>query len=195
MKVGVLALQGDFSKHIQMLQSMGVEGIEVRTPRDLEECEGLIIPGGESTVIMRQIDFIHLREPLINFAKEKPIFGTCAGLIILSKQVEGVPYKTIPLLDIEIKRNAFGSQADSFHAFIELELQPNHPMTFPAYFIRAPRIVGQNKDVQILATLKGEPVLVRQKNTLGASFHPELTDNPLIHQYFINMIHTSGIYK
>lgn len=192
MRVGVLALQGDFSKHIEMLQSLGVEGKEVRTPRDLEECDGLIIPGGESTVMMRQIDFIQLRQPIINFAKDKPIFGTCAGIIILSRKVEGVSYTPLSLFEIEIRRNAFGRQADSFQTSIEVELQPNHFVSFPAYFIRAPRIVEQqHAEVQVLATWKGEPVLVRQKNCLGATFHPELTDNPLIHQYFIHMIRST----
>ncbi len=188
MLVGVLALQGDFSKHVEVLRSLGVEVQEVRKPQDLANCDGLIIPGGESTVILRQLEFIGLREPLLRFAQEKPVFGTCAGLILMSKEVQPPSLQPLQLLDIVVERNAFGRQIESFQAFIHLELDPHHFKVFPAFFIRAPRIRVCGKGVQILATYDGEPVFVRQGHLLGSSFHPELTADPLIHQYFIEMV-------
>lgn len=187
-RVGVLALQGDFAKHAEVLLSLGVEVQEVRKPQDLEFCDGLIIPGGESTVMMRQMDFIGMRDALISFAHQKPVFGTCAGLILMSKQIESSPFCPLQLLDIAIERNAFGRQIESFQTFISLELAPGVSKTFPAFFIRAPRIKECGEEVQILATLKGEPILVRQGYCLGASFHPELTSDPQIHHYFIDMV-------
>lgn len=188
MRIGVLALQGDFSKHVEVLRSLGVEVQEVRKPQDLVYCDGLIIPGGESTVITRQLDFIGLREPLLKFASQKPLFGTCAGLILMSQQIEASPLKPLQLLDVTIERNAFGRQIESFQAFVSLEFTPGHSKTFPAFFIRAPRIRKCGKGVQVLATINGEPILVRQGNHLGATFHPELTSDPQVHQYFIEMI-------
>lgn len=188
MRIGVLALQGDFSKHAEILQSLGVEVQEVRKPQDLEHCEGLIIPGGESTVILRQLDFIHMRQTLLTFAQQKPLFGTCAGLIIMSQQVQSSSLQTLKLLDIEVERNAFGRQVESFQTLISLEFTPESPQTFPAFFIRAPRIKQWGKDVKILAKLENEPILVRQGHHLGASFHPELTADPQVHRYFIEMI-------
>ena len=188
MRIGVLALQGDFAKHIEVLRSLGVEAIEVRKPQDLSDCEGLIIPGGESTVIMRQLDRIGMREALVNFASQKPLFGTCAGLILMSTHVQGCSVKPLELLDVTVERNAFGRQVESFQAFVSLEFSPEHSKTFPAFFIRAPRIRQCQDGVQILATLEGEPILVRQGHHLGASFHPELTSDPQVHQYFIEMI-------
>ncbi len=188
MRIGVLALQGDFAKHIEVLRSLGVEVQEVRKPEDLINCEGLIIPGGESTVIMRQLDRIGLRDALVKFAAQKPLFGTCAGLILMSKHVEGSSVQPLELLNITIERNAFGRQVESFQAFVSLEFSPEHSKTFPAFFIRAPRIRQYEKSVQVLATFEGEPILVRQGHHLGASFHPELTADPQVHQYFIEMI-------
>lgn len=188
MRVGVLALQGDFSKHIEVLNSLGVETREVRKPQDLENCDGLIIPGGESTVMLRQLDFIHMREPLMAFAEKKPLFGTCAGLIIMSQHVQSSSLQPLKLLDVEVERNAFGRQVESFQSFITLEFEPEHIKLFPAFFIRAPRIRVCGTGVQILAKLKEEPILVRQGHHLGASFHPELTANPQVHEYLIEMI-------
>lgn len=188
MRIGVLALQGDFSKHIEVLRSLGVEVQEVRKPQDLENCQGLIIPGGESTVMLRQLDFIQMRHALLAFAQQKPLFGTCAGLILMSQQVQDFPLQPLKLFDIEVERNAFGRQVESFQAFISLEFMPGHSKTFPAFFIRAPRIKKCGKDVQILGEFEGEPVLVRQGHHLGASFHPELTADPQVHQYFIDLV-------
>ena len=121
MRIGVLALQGDFAKHAEVLVSLGIEVQEVRKPQELLRCDGLIIPGGESTVIMRQIDFIGLREPILAFAETKPIFGTCAGLILMSKTIQSSPLKPLQLLDIEIERNAYGRQIESFESLDSLE--------------------------------------------------------------------------
>lgn len=185
--VGVLSLQGDFSKHIEALLSLGVKTKEVRTPEDLKGCDGLIIPGGESTVIMRQLDFIQLTEPLKDFAKDKPVFGTCAGLILMSSEIKDSNLKPLKLLDLTIERNAFGRQADSFEAFVELELEPTRQKLFHAFFIRAPRIRSLGSEIQVLGKYKEESILIRQGHHLGATFHPELTNDPLIHQYFIDL--------
>ena len=188
MRIGVLALQGDFAKHVEVLLSLGIQVQEVRKPQDLENCQGLIIPGGESTVMLRQLDFINMRKKLLTFARQKPLFGTCAGLILMSQEVESFPLTPLQLLDITVERNAFGRQIESFQAFISLELTSGHSKVFSAFFIRAPRIRRWGKDVKILALLEGEPILVQQGLHLGASFHPELTGDPHIHQYFIEMI-------
>jgi pyridoxal 5'-phosphate synthase pdxT subunit len=189
LKVGILALQGAFAKHEKMIQSLGADTVLVRTPQDLASCDALIIPGGESTTIFRQIHFIQLEEPLKDFAKQNPIFGTCAGLILMAKEVIGDPsLQTLGLLDIAVERNAFGRQAESFRT--ELEVFPSQRETFiaPAVFIRAPRIRQCTHHVDVLASFDNEPVLVKQGFHLGASFHPELTSNNLIHKYFLSMI-------
>lgn len=187
MKVGVLALQGDFAKHAGMLTSLGAEVIEVRKPEDLLSCEGLIIPGGESTTMFRQIDFIQLREPLLQFARKKPIYGTCAGLILMSSSIQSSSCKPLQLLDIEVERNAYGRQVESFESIIQVHLS-DQPILFPAFFIRAPRIHTCSEKIKILAEFNGMPVLVRQGDHMGSSFHPELTSNPLIHKYFLEVI-------
>ena len=191
--LGVLALQGDFAKHIEVLFALGVETCEVRKPEDLKLCDGLIIPGGESTVMLRQIDFIQMREPLLSFAKGHPIFGTCAGLIIMARQVHSFSLEPLQLLDIEVERNAFGRQVDSFQTEISLELMGDassrEERCVPAFFIRAPRIRVCGKGVQVLAQLEGEePILVRQGDHLGATFHPELTSCYVVHAYFVEMV-------
>ncbi|MBA3721309.1 MAG: pyridoxal 5'-phosphate synthase glutaminase subunit PdxT [Parachlamydiaceae bacterium] len=189
MIIGVLALQGDFSKHIQILQSIGVVTKEVRKPEDLDNCDGLIIPGGESTVILHQLNFIGMVEKLQKFAETKPLFGTCAGLILMSSQVQDSPLKTLKLLNITVERNAFGRQIASFRAFIQMELkEKGHQTLYPAFFIRAPRIRANGPEVQVLGTYQNEPILVRQGHHLGASFHPELTGDPAIHQYFLDIV-------
>jgi len=189
LKIGVLALQGNFAKHIEVLNSLGVEAQAVRRAEDLENCDGLILPGGESTVMQRQLDFIGLRQPLIDFADKHPLFGTCAGLILMAKQVQNSPIHSLNLIDVTVERNAFGRQADSFQADVHLYLNhPNHERLFPAFFIRAPRIHVNSPLVKVLGTFQGEAVLVQQGHFLAASFHPELTPYLTIHQYFIQMI-------
>lgn len=184
--VGVLALQGAFAKHVEMIRSLGIEAIEVRKPKDLDKCQGLIIPGGESTVITRQIKFIGMNGALKEFAQSKPIFGTCAGLILISREIIADVMQPMGLIDIAVERNAFGRQAESFSVSIDVELKPRS--RFTAVFIRAPRIRQASGNVKILASFEGEPVLVQQGHHLGSSFHPELTGNPLIHKHFVEMI-------
>ncbi len=174
-----------------MLRSIGVEAVEVRKPGELEACDGLIIPGGESTVMLRQLDFIQMKEPLEDFGRRKPLFGTCAGLILMSTEVQGSLMKPLQLLSVQVERNAFGTQSDSFRAPVELHLTSDHPKLFQAFFIRAPRIRAISRDVEVLALYEGEPVLVRQGLLLGASFHPELTGDPAVHRYFLDIVHKS----
>ncbi len=188
MLVGVLALQGDFAKHEDMLRSLGVQVCQVRTPQELEGCDALIIPGGESTVMLRQLDFIKMKEALQDFAQERPLFGTCAGLILMSSSVQLSTMKPLGLLDITVERNAFGRQVESFQASVGLHLTSGHEKIFHAFFIRAPRIRANGEEVKVLASYQGEPILVRQGHLLGASFHPELTGDPTIHQYFLEMV-------
>ncbi|MFI0435569.1 MAG: pyridoxal 5'-phosphate synthase glutaminase subunit PdxT [Parachlamydiaceae bacterium] len=192
MLIGVLALQGDFAKHGEVLRSLGIQVQEVRTSSELGRCDGLIIPGGESTVILRHIEFIQMRQPLLSFAKNKPVFGTCAGLILMSHSIQSSDLEPLNLLNIEVERNAFGRQTESFQSFVSLELNANHAKRVPAFFIRAPRIRKWGKEVQILAQRENEPILVRQGDCLGATFHPELTAEPDVHLYFIEMVQKRG---
>lgn len=192
--IGVLALQGDFAKHIKMLRSLNVTAIEVRCPKDLEGCDGLIIPGGESTTIRKLMQYIGFENPLKDFAKLKPVFGTCAGLILISHEIISNPVQPQPmnLIEVSVERNAFGSQIDSFSEEVQLHLGSGSSGTskakaFTAVFIRAPRIRSVSAAVQVLAFFKGEPILVKQGHHLGATFHPELTDDSTIHAYFLSL--------
>ncbi len=184
MHIGVLALQGDFSKHAEILHSLSIKIKQVRKSEDLEQCQGLIIPGGESTAILKQLEFIQMRKSLFAFAQQKPVFGTCAGLILMSSYVHAFPFQPLQILDVEVERNAFGRQTQSFQTSISLELSPGELQPFPAFFIRAPRIRKWGKKVEVLAKLGEEPILVRQGCHLGASFHQKLR---LIHK-FINIL-------
>jgi 5'-phosphate synthase pdxT subunit len=191
MKIGVLALQGDFAEHITMLKGSGVEAIEVRFASQLNEVDGLIIPGGESTTIGKlAVDFgllDHLRE----FGRKKPIWGTCAGAIFLSKDT----HRTQPLLglmNIEIERNAFGRQVDSFETDLEVpELENLGPASGPyhAIFIRAPLISAVHGKARSLATLPDSRIVAAQEgHWLATSFHPELTGDDRFHRYFLSII-------
>jgi len=181
--IGVLALQGAFAKHVAAIEKLGAEAREVRTPRELYECDALIIPGGESTVIFRQLDFIELRKSVQEFGSTKPLFGTCAGLILMSKKVLNDPLVPFGILDVEVERNAFGRQADSFKTQVELVGKP--VKAIPAIFIRAPRIRAVGDEVKVLATYEGEAVLVQQGLHMGATFHPELTEDLTVHRLFL----------
>lgn len=189
--VGVLALQGAFAKHIEMLKNLNVNAKEVRYPHDLIDCDGLIIPGGESTTIMRQINYIGLEEPLRDFAEKKPVFGTCAGLILMSKEILHDKMKPFGWLDVIVERNAFGRQADSFRTDIELLFNVPKHRTFSALFIRAPRIRDIGSGVKVLAKYEDEPILIEQGHHLGATFHPELTEDVLIHAHFLKLVESS----
>ncbi|MEI8365118.1 MAG: pyridoxal 5'-phosphate synthase glutaminase subunit PdxT [Parachlamydiaceae bacterium] len=189
LRVGVLALQGAFAMHLAMLARLGVQAIEVRKPEDLDACDALIIPGGESTVIFKQMRFINFIEPLLDFAKSKPLFGTCAGLILMSNTVVGEKtVEPLNLLNVSIERNAFGRQAESFETDIDFLADTKHRVSIPATFIRAPRIRHVGEGVKVLATFNDEPVLVQQGLHLGAAFHPELTNDPILHLYFLERL-------
>lgn len=188
LKIGVLALQGAFAKHESAVLSLGTSALQVRTPEELQKCDALIIPGGESSAIFKQLHFIKLFDPLLVFAATKPIFGTCAGMILMSKQIIGGP-PTVPLglLDIIVERNAYGRQIESFLTELEVYL-PQKKKEISAYFIRAPRIKWCGPDVNILARYQDEPVLIQQGHHLAASFHSELTSDPSIHEYFLSLV-------
>lgn len=189
MKFGVLALQGDFAEHINTLKRLGVEGVEVRLPRDLEGLSGLIIPGGESTTIGKLAVNWGLMEPLREFAQRQPVWGTCAGAIFLSKDV----HRNQPLLevmDITVARNAFGRQVDSFEIDLDVPaLNTNGSATpYHAIFIRAPLIEHVGPEVTVLAALPdGRIVAAQQGKWLATSFHPELTRDDRFHRYFVGL--------
>lgn len=186
--IGVLALQGAFAKHAEVLQALGAGVIEVRKPADLEICDALVIPGGESTTMMKQMEFIDFFDAFRQFSAQKPVFGTCAGLILMSQKIIGDTMCPFQLLDVEVERNAFGRQVESFHTDIDFRIKPGHTKQIPAVFIRAPRIREVRDRVEVLARFEDEPVLIRQGFHLGATFHPELTADHTIHAYFLSLV-------
>jgi 5'-phosphate synthase pdxT subunit len=176
MRIGVLAVQGNFRDHAAVLRRLGAEAVEVRLPEELDGLDGLIIPGGESTAISRLMRLYGLEEGLRRFAG--PVFGTCAGMILLDRD-------HLDLVDVEVDRNAYGRQVASFEADLELE---GDTAPLRGVFIRAPRVREVGPDVEVLAELDGAPVLLRQGRFLVASFHPELTDDARVHELFLNMV-------
>jgi 5'-phosphate synthase pdxT subunit len=183
-KIGILAIQGDFERHSHTLRKLGQEVLEVRTEQELNETDALIIPGGESTTFLKLFNEFRLDTAIRNYSKKKPIMGTCAGLIILSKEAHPLHYKPLGLIDIVVDRNAYGRQRESFIDDIDLFLN-KEIVKFPGVFIRAPKICKIGKQVKALAIHKDDIVLARSNNILVATFHPELTENTQIHQYFI----------
>ncbi|HXX59458.1 MAG TPA: pyridoxal 5'-phosphate synthase glutaminase subunit PdxT [Dehalococcoidales bacterium] len=189
MKIGVLALQGAFAEHIDVLRRLGVEATEVRLPEQLAGLDGLIIPGGESTTFKILMQNYSLEEPLERLAAGGfPIYGTCAGMIMLAKELSDARGVTpIGVMDIKVRRNAFGRQVDSFEADVPIEPLGEKP--FHCVFIRAPLIEWVSKKVKVLARLEnGEIIAARQGKMLVTSFHPELTDDARIHRYFIDVV-------
>jgi len=187
--LGILAIQGDFEKHAHTILKLGHKSVEVRTREELNQTDALIIPGGESTTFIKLFHEFKFEDSIKNYAKKKPIMGTCAGLIILSKEAKTLPSKPLGLIDITVDRNAYGRQRESFIENINLSLN-GKTTEFPGVFIRAPKIRKIGEGVKILATHRDDIVLVSSNNILAATFHPELTDNPRIHQFFIeNFIH------
>lgn len=188
MKIGILALQGAFIEHQHIFDKLGAETRQVRLPRDLDGLDGLVIPGGESTTIGKLATDYGLIEPLRTFAQEKPVWGTCAGLIFLAKDIGIERQPILNLLDVKVNRNAFGRQIDSFETELAFKgLAGDTP--FHAVFIRAPLVESVGKGVDVLAQLKdGAIVAVKQDHLLGTSFHPELTDDLRVHQYFYDMV-------
>jgi len=175
-RIGVLAVQGNFREHVQMLRRLGVDAVEVRKPEQLDGLDGLVIPGGESTTFMRLMRLYGLDEAVRRFGG--PVFGTCAGMIVLDREHLG-------LVDLAVARNAFGRQVASFEADLELDGEDD-PLR--GVFIRAPRVREVGPEVEVLAELDGEPVLVREGRFLVASFHPELTDDTRVHERFLELV-------
>jgi 5'-phosphate synthase pdxT subunit len=182
-KIGVLALQGDFERHRRAIERAGGEAAEVRTAPELESCQGLVIPGGESTTMLKLLREEGLVDVLRRFAQEKPVFGTCAGAILLASEVTHPAQESLGLVDITVERNAYGRQIDSRIAQIDFEGQPAE-----AVFIRAPVIRRTGPQVKTLATYLGNPVLVEQGLHVVATFHPELTENSRFHKRLIEKI-------
>ncbi|MNE09206.1 Glutamine amidotransferase subunit PdxT [compost metagenome] len=189
MRVGVLALQGAVAEHIRSIENAGAEGIVVKHPEELAELDGLIIPGGESTTIgklMRKYGFI---DAIRLFSKQgRPVFGTCAGLIVMAKEIESGEEAHLELMDIKVSRNAFGRQRESFETNLDVK-GLKEPVR--AVFIRAPLITAVGDSVEILSTYNDEIVTARQGHLLVSSFHPELTDDYSLHSYFLEMIKTN----
>jgi len=187
-KIGVLALQGAFVEHIALLRRLDVEALPVRLPRELEGLDGLVIPGGESTTIGRLMTEYDLVAPLRKLAKEGfPMMGTCAGMILLAKQVSDIDVEPLGIMDIDVRRNAFGRQVDSFETDLEIPVIGEPP--FHAVFIRAPYIARAGDGVEVLSRLPdGTGVAARQGNMLALAFHPELTNDPRLHDYFLSMV-------
>ncbi len=188
MRIGVLALQGAFIEHMTVLEGLDVEAMAVRLPRDLDGLDGLIIPGGESTTIGKLMDHFKLRAPLAALSRDSfPIFGTCAGMILLARKSTDLPLDTLEAIDLEVRRNAFGRQVDSFQT--DLDIPVLGPKPFHAVFIRAPYIEKAGPEVDILAQLPDGPIVAaRQKNILVSAFHPELTRDTRFHRYFLDIV-------
>lgn len=186
-RVGVLAVQGAVTEHAKRLETLGVQAVLVRRPDDLDGVDALVIPGGESTTIGRLIRQYNLFEPIRKRGEEgMPLFGTCAGMILLAKRIHGPEQAHLGLLDATVDRNSFGRQRDSFEAGISVEGLGEEP--YAAVFIRAPHIVEAGDAVTVLARYEDKIVAARQGNVLVTSFHPELTDDPRMHRLFLNMI-------
>jgi 5'-phosphate synthase pdxT subunit len=186
-RIGVLAVQGDFAEHLATLRSIGVDGVAVRLPRDLDGLDGLILPGGESTTMRRLIDRWGLREPILALARSgAPLYGTCAGMIILSRDIVDGDEEVLPLLDVTVRRNAFGRQLDSFETELTVPVLGDQPVH--AVFIRAPVIDRIGASVDVLARLDdGRIVAVRERNILATSFHPELAGETRFHRLLATM--------
>ena len=186
--IGVLALQGDFLEHLTALRSLGIAANEVRLPHDLETIDGLIIPGGESTTIVYLLDLFGLREPLVTSIKNGlPVWGTCAGMILLAKKLMQTKPQPLGLMDIIVDRNAFGRQVESFTQPLSIAVIGEEPLH--ATFIRAPKIREAGSTVTVLSKLTdGTIVAAQEKNMLATSFHPELTEDLRLHEYFVSLV-------
>ena len=187
-RIGVLALQGDFAAHSEALRAVGATPVEVRTPEDLRTVDGLVVPGGESTTMLKLLDIENLFEPIRDFGREKPIFGTCAGAILLAKEVVNPVQRSLGLMDLTVERNAYGRQIDSRIAKIEID---GH--TAEAVFIRAPVIRRAGSEVSVLATYQNAPVLASEGKHMVATFHPELSNNNVVHAQFVDAVRKSRL--
>ncbi|HGY57012.1 MAG TPA: pyridoxal 5'-phosphate synthase glutaminase subunit PdxT [Caldithrix abyssi] len=186
-KIGILALQGDFYRHSLAVRRLEHEAVLVKDEAALKKCDKLIIPGGESTTFLHLMEKLNLRQPLLEFGREKAIMGTCAGLITLSKSAGHLPFPPLGLIDITVERNAYGRQVDSFVDTIRLNVNGTE-RPYEGVFIRAPKIAALGSDVRPLAWHKDDVVMAASENILVATFHPELTDDLRIHAYFIEQV-------
>jgi 5'-phosphate synthase pdxT subunit len=185
-KIGILALQGAVREHAQALKKCGFEAVAVKTAEDLAVIDGLILPGGESTTMRRLMDRYDLVKPLKRFVSlDKPVFGTCAGLILMAAEIEGEAEAHLGVLDVKVRRNSFGRQIASFEANLDIR---DIGRGFPGVFIRAPHITEAGSGVDVLCRLEERIVMVRQNNLLACSFHPELTEDSRIMSYFVKMV-------
>ena len=184
-KIGVLAIQGDYAAHAAALAESGADPVEVRKPDQLAGLDGLILPGGESTTVLRFLEKHNFFNLLAEFARSKPVFGTCAGAILLAREVHNPPQLSLGLLDAVAERNAYGRQIDSAIVTAETKL-PGGPLEM--VFIRAPRLAETGPTVEVLARRDGSPVLVRQGGLLAATFHPELSADRRVHRLFVEMV-------
>jgi 5'-phosphate synthase pdxT subunit len=184
-RIGVLAIQGDYAAHATALSETGADPCEIRKPDQLKELDGLILPGGESTTMLKFLEKHSFLEALLEFCKNKPVFGTCAGAILLARDVRNPAQRSLGVLDAVVERNAYGRQIDSAILTAETAL-PGGPLEM--VFIRAPRIVATGAGVQTLAERDGAPALVRQGNIMAATFHPELSTDRRVHQLFVRIV-------
>jgi 5'-phosphate synthase pdxT subunit len=187
MKIGVLALQGAVAEHVKAFYSLGVETVEVRLPRELDAVDALVMPGGESTTISKLLALYGLVVPLRKLIEGGlPVFGTCAGMILLARDIVDSKIDAIGVMDISVRRNAYGRQIDSFEH--DLQIPELGRDSFPGVFIRAPIVESVKTGVQVLSKVNGNPVAVKQGKMLACSFHPELTDDLRFHRYFLGMV-------
>ena len=186
-RIGVLAIQGDVGEHVAALERAGALARPVKTGPDLDAVEGLVIPGGESTTVVRLLARFGLADPIrARVRAGMPLWGTCMGMIVAARDVAGLEQPTLDLIDITVRRNAFGRQLES--AEVALDVPALGPAPFPAVFIRAPWVERAGPLVQTLASLDGHPVFVRQGNVMATAFHPELTPDDRVHRYFLDML-------
>lgn len=192
--IGVLALQGDVVEHLHAMQGDGITAVPVKTLSELERVDALVIPGGESTTVMKLLDRFGLTDPIVKRAQNgMPLWGTCMGMIVIARDVAGTKQPTLDLIDISVRRNAFGRQNES--AEVPLAIAALGEQDFPGIFIRAPWVERAGPDVEILAERDGHPVMVRQENVLATSFHPELNPDRRVHEYFTRMVRSALVGK
>ena len=189
-RVGVLSLQGDFDRHRASLEPLGVEVVRVTLPGDLNGLDAIVLPGGESTTMLRLLETTGLRDPLQGFVRERPVLATCAGVILLARDSRPLPARPLEVLDVAVERNAYGRQIDSFSAEVETTVLDR---PFLGVFIRAPRIRRVGQGVDVIARHRGEPVGVRSGRTVGLCFHPELTSDSRLHRWFLSEVAGLGV--
>ena len=189
--IGVLALQGDVVEHLAALERAGVRAVTVKSPRDLAGVEALVIPGGESTTVMKLLARFGLERPVVDRVRSgMPLWGTCMGMIVAAREIADLDQPTLNLIDITVRRNAFGRQNESAEVDLAIDVLGTQP--FPAIFIRAPWIERYGPMVELLAERDGHGVMVREGNVLATAFHPELTDDQRVHRYFLEMVRERG---